>query len=61
MGVPYFALLSILLGLLSSAVVALLSWRQMVAAPNAWVIIGALVISIGVFAIANSGSLSRIS
>lgn len=61
LGVAYFALLGVLLGVLATSIILLLSWREVLRAPNLWVVGVSFVISSVLFLKANSGALSVVS
>ncbi|MEM9572940.1 MAG: hypothetical protein AAF996_15860 [Pseudomonadota bacterium] len=58
LGVAYFALLGVVLGILATAIILLLSWRDVLQAPNLWVVGVSFVVSLVLFLKANSGALS---
>lgn len=60
MGVAYFALLAVFLGLVGTAIVALLNWRKILTAPNYALIGISFAMSLVVFFSANSGALSSV-
>ncbi len=60
LGVAYFALLGLLLGLLGTVIVLLLSWRGSMAPPNIWLVGLCLIASLVLFLQANTGSLSLV-
>lgn len=61
LGVAYFALLGVLLGVLATGIILLLSWRGVLQAPNLWIVGVSFVISLVLFLQANSGVLSVVS
>ena len=60
LGVAYFALLGVVLGVLTTALFLLLSWRDVLRAPNLWVVGVSFVVSLVLFLKANSGALSAV-
>ena len=60
LGVAYFALLGLVLGVLTTALILVLKWRDILAAPNVWVVGVSFVVSLVLFLKANSGALSAV-
>ena len=60
LGVAYFALLGLVLGVLVTALILVLKWRDILAAPNVWVVGASFVVSLVLFLKANSGALSAV-
>jgi hypothetical protein len=60
MGVAYFALLGLIMGIIATALVGLLTWRKTASSPNYWVVGLSFVASLVLFVLANTGTLSRL-
>lgn len=61
LGVAYFALLGVMVGVLATATFLLLSWREVLRTPNLWVVGVSFALSLVLFLMANSGALSVVS